>query len=57
MQRWGEPRITVDVDLELLAGFGDEHRFIDPLLTAFAARMANAGEFARRHRVLLVRTA
>lgn len=24
LQRWGEPRLTQDVDLTLLTGFGDE---------------------------------
>ena len=24
LQRWGEPRETIDVDLTLLTGFGDE---------------------------------
>jgi hypothetical protein len=27
VQRWGEPRETVDVDLTLLTGFRDEARF------------------------------
>ncbi|MGD0620777.1 MAG: hypothetical protein ABSB67_24380 [Bryobacteraceae bacterium] len=27
MQRWCEPRVTRDIDLTLLAGFGDEERF------------------------------
>lgn len=57
VQRWGEPRVTRDVDLTLLAGFGSEDRFIVPLLTAFPARIADAAEFARRHRVLLLMTA
>ena len=29
LQRWSEPRETVDVDLSLFAGFGEEHRFSD----------------------------
>jgi hypothetical protein len=35
LQRWGEPRETVDVDLTLLAGFGSEDQFIDSLLGQF----------------------
>jgi hypothetical protein len=27
VQRWGEPRLTQDVDLTLLAGLGNEERF------------------------------
>lgn len=56
VQRWGEPRVTLDVDLTVLAGFGDEGRFIDTLLAAYPARITHAGEFARRHRVVLLRT-
>jgi len=56
VQRWGEPRVTLDVDLTVLAGYGGEGRFIDVLLAAYPARIADAGEFARRHRVVLLRT-
>jgi hypothetical protein len=30
--RWGEPRLTQDVDLTILTGFGGEERYIDALL-------------------------
>lgn len=56
VQRWGGPRVTVDLDPTLLTGFGDEDRFIAPLLAEFPKRIAEAAEFARRHRVLLLRT-
>ncbi len=56
VQRWGEPRVTRDVDLTLLSGFGDEDPFIDALLAAYPPRIANAREFALRNRVLLVQT-
>ena len=56
VQRWGEPRVTLDVDLTVLAGFGDEGRFVEALLTAYPSRIPEAAEFARRHRVLLLRT-
>jgi len=56
VQRWGEPRVTRDVDLTLLAGFGSEDRFTVPLLAAYPARIEDAAEFARRYRVLLLRT-
>ena len=52
--RWGQPRFTRDVDLTLLTGFGQEHLFIDALLSAYRPRISDAGEFARRHRVLLL---
>ena len=56
VQRWGEPRLTQDVDLTVLTGLGNEERFIDALIGAFASRQRDAREFALRHRVLLIRT-
>jgi hypothetical protein len=53
--RWGEARETVDVDLTLLTGFAGEARFISRLMDAFEPRVENAAEFARTHRVLLLR--
>jgi len=32
LQRWGEPRQTIDVDLTLLTGFGGEEAYADALL-------------------------
>jgi hypothetical protein len=55
-QRWAEPRLTVDVDLTLLTGFGHEELFIDPLLATFSGRIENARAFALQHRVLLLRS-
>jgi len=52
--RWGEPRLTVDVDLSLLTGFGDEERYARALLERFSGRMENAMEFSMEHRVLLL---
>jgi hypothetical protein len=56
VQRWGEPRVTRDVDLTLLTGFGHEREFVDVLLAAWRARADNPLEFAMRHRVLLLQT-
>jgi hypothetical protein len=56
VQRWGEPRLTQDVDLTVLTGLGNEERFTDALIGAFATRRSDGREFALRHRVLLVRT-
>ena len=36
VQRWGEPRVTQDVDMTIWTGFGDEPRFVDGLLRRFA---------------------
>lgn len=56
VQRWGEPRETVDVDVTLLTGFGGEERFIQTLLEEFEARIAEAEKFAMDRRVLLLRS-
>jgi hypothetical protein len=56
VQRWGEPRVTRDIDLTLLTGFSDEGRFVDTLLAAYEGRIEDAAAFARRHRVVLLRT-
>jgi hypothetical protein len=56
LQRWGRPRVTQDVDLTLLTGFGDETRFIDILLQQYSSRVQDATEFALRNRVLLLST-
>ena len=56
LQRWGEPRETVDADLTLLTGFGGEEPFIRILLEHFAGRIRNAAQFALDRRVLLLRS-
>jgi hypothetical protein len=56
LQRWAEPRETVDVDLTLITGFGNEGNFIDPLLGDFEARIPDARQFAHERRVLLLRS-
>jgi hypothetical protein len=54
LQRWGEPRLTQDVDLTVLSGFGREPEYADQFLSAFPPRIPDAREFALRHRVLLL---
>lgn len=56
VQRWGNPRFTVDVDLTLLTGYGFEERFVDQLLAELEPRRDDARQFAMLHRVLLART-
>jgi len=56
LQRWGEPRETVDVDLLLFAGFGQEQQFTDVLLKHFEPRISDAAIFAQQRRVLLLRS-
>src|SRR5437868_3466364 len=56
VQRWGEPRETVDVDLTIITGFGNEDTVIEGLLQVFDPRISDAVEFARARRVLLLRS-
>jgi len=54
--RWGEPRVTRDVDITLLTGFGAEESFAAKLLEKYPARIADAKTFAQKNRVLLLHT-
>lgn len=54
VQRWGEPRLTRDVGVTLLTGFGNEPAFVDELLRGFRGRLPDSSEFALANRVLLV---
>lgn len=54
VQRWGEPRLTQDVDVTVLSGFGSEAEFVDPLLASYRGRIPDARDFALRHRVVLL---
>ena len=54
VQRWGEPRVTNDVDLTVITEFANEEQFIDILLSRLHPRIEDAREFARAARVLLV---
>lgn len=56
LQRWGEPRFTRDVDLTIVSGFGGEEAVINQVLSHFESRVSGAADFARRSRVLLVKT-
>lgn len=55
--RWGTPRLTNDLDLTLLTGFGAEAVYADALLADFESRIPDAVAFAAQFRVLLLRTA
>ncbi len=56
VQRWGEPRQTVDVDATLLTGFGCEESAIEKLLSQFTSRIDNPHEFAVQNRILLLKS-
>lgn len=54
--RWGEARMTQDIDMSLLVGFGSEEAYIQELLGHFASRIPDPFHFALSHRVLLLTT-
>lgn len=54
VQRWGEPRMTADVDLTLITGFGGEEPFVDALLSTFRGRLPDTRNFALDNRTLLL---
>ncbi len=56
VQRWGEPRQTVDVDATLLIGFGCEESGVEKLLSQFSSRIDNPQEFALQNRILLLKS-
>jgi hypothetical protein len=51
---WGEPRVTRDVDVTLLTGFGTEENFVKELLSHYEPLISDAHGFALQIRVLLL---
>lgn len=56
LQHWGQPRMTKDVDVSLLSGFGSEEVYIDLLIQDFTPRVPGLKEFALRSRILLLQS-
>jgi len=54
IQRWGELRLTKDVDATIYTGYGNEPPVIDRLLKDFEPRVDDPREFALINRVLLI---
>lgn len=52
--RWGELRMTQDIDLCLLCGFGNEEPYLKTLLNFYKSRIPDAHRFALKNRVLLL---
>lgn len=52
--RWGQVRMTQDIDLSVLSGFENEQFYIEGLLSAFRSRIEDARNFALTNRVLLL---
>jgi predicted nucleotidyltransferase len=55
VQFWGEPRFTADLDLTVATPLEDPISFIEQVVAHFDPRLDDAVNFARRHRVILVR--
>jgi hypothetical protein len=55
VQRWGQPRLTRDVDVTVLLPPGGEEPVLRELTAAFSPRLADAVAFALENRVLPVR--
>lgn len=56
LQRWGEPRLTLDIDVSLLTGLGREREYISVLCREYPPRVPDAEAFAVRNRVLLLQS-
>jgi hypothetical protein len=56
VQRWGENRVTRDLDLTVLTYFQNDTDYIEQLLTFLKPRRPDAKEFALMSRVLLAET-
>ena len=56
LQRWGEPRFTADVDLSVMVEPGREDGVAIALLERLEARVENPLDFARRTRVVLLKS-
>jgi hypothetical protein len=54
VQRWGEPRLTTDVDLTLITGFDGEEKFVEIWLRDYKFRPPGSMEMALKSRVLLL---
>jgi hypothetical protein len=52
VQRWGEPRLTIDVDMAILLRAGAEEQRLREIATAFPPRLKDAIAFALEHRIL-----
>ena len=56
VQKWGQARVTQDIDLTIFTGIGNELPVIDRLLKVFVPRIPDAREFALVNRIVLLRT-
>jgi hypothetical protein len=54
VQRWGEPRVTKDLDVTLITTFGQERPVIESLLKRYQSRQDDPVNFAIQFRILLL---
>lgn len=54
VMRWGEIRMTQDIDLCLQCGFGKEECYVKELITTYKSRVNDPLSFAAENRVLLL---
>lgn len=54
VQRWGQPRVTGDVDATILCTFGDEKELAQEILQRYQSRIENPIQFAIQARILLL---
>ncbi len=54
LQYWGEPRLTLDIDVSVFVGFGNEDSAISILSERLAPRIQDAESFAKKNRVYLL---
>lgn len=52
--RWGEVRMTQDIDLCLMCGFGNEEKYVEYLTKQYESRIDDPVAFALNNRVLLL---
>ena len=53
LQRWGEPRLTIDIDISLFTDF-DDANYIHEILQHFESRISDPKAFAHENRILLI---
>ncbi len=54
LQRWGQPRTTLDVDATVMTVFGQEEPVIRQLIECFRPRIEDAANFALESRTVLL---
>lgn len=54
VQRWGQPRVTGDVDATVLCTFGDEKKLAQEMLQLYQSRIEDPVPFAIQARILLL---